>query len=501
MAALRRRPPSLPIEDIGIRLDRNAETSLFTQVREQIADLIHEGVLQPGTRLPPVRTLARELGVNQITIARAYRELAVLRLAEGRGGGGTFVRAPMHGLPSSRHSRPVAGPPLLADRLFELSRAPGVIAFTSNYPLMDPAIVEEYCACMRLVLEEDSASCFQYDPPIGRPSARAAVSDYLAARGINVHPEHIVMTSGAQQGIDLTLRSHVPPGGVVIVERPTYYGALNLLRMANAQIIEVPMEPDGMNLDALASALSRQRVSLLYTNPTFQNPTGITTSEAKRREILALTRRHGVPVLEDDHASEWRFAGQAVPAYAALAGDDDRVFYANSVGKMMLPGQRIGFLVVPPGERDSILPSKVSVDLHGNAIAQEAFARFLSRGRFVPLLERMRQAYAERQRLLITELERRMPAGTQISRPDGGLSLWIGLPKNADMSELYFRAVRRGVAFLSGETFFSARPEGHLMRVSFGLVPEESLLEGIARLSVVVSDLLVTRTRPAIFPT
>ncbi len=157
---------------------------------------------------------------------------------------------------------------------------------------------------------------------------------------MDVDPEKIVVTSGAQQAIDLAVRSVVEPGTPVIVERPAYYGALNALRGAGAQILEAPLDGDGIDLQSVETHLVEHQVRLIYVNPTFQNPTGQTMSETKRRDLLALARRFDAVILEDDHSSDWRFAGRPVPAIAALAGPEHRVFYAYSFGKTLLPGQR-----------------------------------------------------------------------------------------------------------------------------------------------------------------
>ncbi len=492
--ASNKRPQSISARQISIRLNRSADAPLFAQVRDQIGGLIHRQSLAGGERLPPVRQLAQQLGVNQITIARAYQDLAQQGLTEGRRGGGTFIRSRSENARRDNATlHPVAPGTLLAERLFELSRAPGVIALTSNYPAADPAIVDEFRTCIQIVLENDFGSCFHYDPPLGRPAVRREVARHLARQGIEAHPDQILMTSGAQQGIDLTVRTLVPPGATVVVERPVYYGALNALRAVNARMLEVPLEQDGMNIERLADHLARHRVSLIYTNPTFHNPTGITTSTSKRQQIVQLARQYDVPILEDDHSSEWRYSGDAEPALVSLAQPDDQIFLVRSVGKVALPGQRLGYLVLPLKARSSVVAAKAGTDLHGAGLLQEAYAHFLARGHGMAHFDRVRQSYGARQRLLFDELVRSMPKGTQVSNPEGALSFWITLSEDADVSELYFRAVRRGVAFVPGETFFASNAVNHTMRISFGLVPEHDLLEGVARLSAVVRDLLVPR--------
>jgi 2-aminoadipate transaminase len=458
------------------------------QIREHIRELIARSELVPGMRLPPVRSLATQLKVNQITVAKAYRELADAHLIEGRRGGGSFVRAPMtHAAPD--YASEDTARPLLAERLFELARAPGVIAFSSNYPNLDRAGIEEFRESLNVAMGESLNSCFEYDPPLGRPALREQMVTYLAGQGLQTHAENVLITSGGQQAIDLAVRALVAPGDPVIIEQPAYYGAINALRDVKARILEAPLLNDGLDLDVVENHLRRERVRLIYTNPTFQNPTGITTSEQKRRDLLALARRYRVAILEDDHSPELRFKGATVPAIRALAEEDDLVLYARGLGKVFLPGMRLGFLVMPDILRRRLLTAKAHADLHSNNIIQEAAAIHFGRGAYAKSLDRMKNKYAANQKRLYESLIAGMPDGTVVRQPEGGLSLWLTLPEDAEVSELYFRAVQRGVAFVSGNVFYSSQARSQSLRISFGLNTSDELEEGVKRLCSVVRDL------------
>jgi DNA-binding transcriptional MocR family regulator len=487
-----KRPRAIAAERFSFTLSSNNGRALSTQIREHVRDLIERGVLVPGMRLPPVRALAEQLAVNQVTVAKAYRELAESNLIKGRRGGGSFVRAPVN-QPALDDPTDFTARPLLAERLFELARAPGVIAFTSNYPAIDDINVAEFRECIRISATDKLDSCFHYDPPLGRPELRRQIQTYLKAQGIETDADNVVVTSGGQQAIDLSVRALVPPGAPVIVEKPAYYGAINALRGVRARILEVPVEDDGMNLDILKSYLIRDRARFIYTNPTFQNPTGSTMGEAKRRTLLALAGEFNAVILEDDHSSEIRFSGQSVPAIRALADENDPVLYARGFGKVFLPGTRLGYLVVPDSLRRKILMAKAYNDLHSNSFMQEAVACYLARRSYQKLLERQREKYGRCQRLLYDGLVAGMPAGATVNHPEGGLSLWLTLPEGADVSELYFRAVRRGVAFVSGEVFYASSSKSRSLRISFGLNQPQELEEGVERLCSVVKDLLNRR--------
>jgi 2-aminoadipate transaminase len=482
-----------------IELAKGNGRPLFMQLHEQIVDRIAAGELTAGTRLPPVRRLAAQLGINHMTVAKAYKDLAEAGFVEGRAGGGTHVRAPYGtGSRRGRGVQPVAAGPLLSERLYELSHAPGVIGFTTNYPAPDADCAKEFELCLQSVVADGLSPYFAYDPPNGRMNFRRSIVDYLAQQGVAVVPEDVIVTSGAQQAIELVIRLLVPYGSPAIVERPTYYGVINALRSVGARILEVPLETDGMDLAKLEAHLSRHRPRLIYTNPTFHNPTGVTTSLEKRRNILALARKHGVAILEDDHNSELRFSGSPIASIRSLSEPGDNVFYVRGFGKVFLPGTRLGYVVTPAQARRPLLGLKAHSDLHTNGIMQEAMTRFLTRGNYPKFLDRMKKTYAAKQRQLMQSLSTGMPAGTLIGRPEGGLSLWVTLPEGTEVSELYYRAVRRGVAFVAGEVFYAFHANPRTLRVSFGLLKDDVLEEGVARLCSVAKDLM--RPRSALSP-
>jgi DNA-binding transcriptional MocR family regulator len=490
-----KRPRSIVAERLAITLaPTESDFPLFVQIREKIRDLIATGTLVPGMRLPPVRLLAQQLRVSQITVAKAYRELAKSKLIEGRRGGGSFVRAAARGPRQAARGGDHDAAPLLAERLFELARAPGVIAFSANYPVMDKRTIEEFRGCLTSTAEAALENCFSYDPPLGRSALREQIQIYLREDGVVVDADDIMVTSGAQQAIDLAVRTLVRPGDAVIIEQPAYYGAINALRNARAQILEVPLEPDGLNLEIVERYLVDNDARLICTNPTFQNPTGVTMSEEKRRALLTLARRYGAPILEDDHSHELRFSGEPVPAIRALADEDDLIVYARGFGKTLLPGVRLGYLVMPEILKKRLLTAKAHADLHCNNFIQEAVAQFLARQCHRGTIERLRDTYRPRQRKLYQSLVAGMPEGATVSQPSGGLSFWLTLPEGADVSDLYFRAVRRGVAFVAGDVFYASPSHPRSLRISFGYNRAEEIEEGVQRLCSVVKDLLSRRS-------
>ncbi|WP_207476466.1 aminotransferase-like domain-containing protein [Arenibaculum pallidiluteum] len=474
-----------------VPLARDGGVPVFAQIRDRLIAMIDSGEIAAGTRLPPIRALASTLSVNPMTVAKAYRELAERGHVRSRGSGGTFVLAgasppPAGDAPPGR-PEPQAVP--LTARLFELARAPGVIGFTANYP--GPAegdVVTFRRRLSELAQDPESDRFFRYDPPAGRLCLREEIARMAEEQGMSVRPGEVMVTAGGQQAIDLVVRALLRPGDLVLVERPTYFGALNAMREAGARFAELPLGPDGPDLGRLEVLLAAEPPRLVYLNPTFQNPTGATLGAAKRQAILDLLIRRGVPLLEDDHCPELRFRGDPVPPFRALPGAAETVFYARGFGKALVPGVRLGFLLAPAWAHRRLAELKSLTDLQSNAFMQGALASWLASDR-VATVERLVRVYGARQQALVDALRAGLPPGSGVSQPDGGLSLWIALPGEVPSGDIYYRAVNRGVAFVPGAPFYATAPDSRTMRLSFGLVPDHEIREGARRLCSLICDL------------
>lgn len=487
--------------DFRLKLIRSSRVPIYRQIHDQIVEVVARGDAEPGQRLPPVRTLAKALGVNPMTVAKAYQDLAASGLTSAHSGAGTRIAdARGNGVRHKGALSDTAAAVSIAQRLFELARAPGVIAFTGNYARPEDSDVDGFRTCIaELAASGEVGTYFRYDPPAGRPELQQQIARFVAEQGIMAAPDDIVITSGGQQGIDLATRVLVSKGTTVICERPAYFGVLNALRAAQVQILEVPVEADGMDIHALEKLLRRHRPQAIYTNPTFQNPSGATMSLAKRKALLALARRHRVAIVEDDHCPELRFRGESLPSLKSLAERDDAVFYVRGFGKTVVPGIRLGFLVVSPGYRLPTLSMKALTDLQSNSFMQGVLARYLASGKHQAAGRQMRKTFARRQALLLQALAEALPDEVMFNEPDGGLSLWLTLPAGVTTPELYFKAVRHGVTFVAGDVFHATAPERATLRLSFGLIKPESIAEGAKRVGDLAHDLLERAGPSAVF--
>lgn len=481
-----------------LRRGRDMTDPLYGRVRDAIAARIAEGSFPPGMRLPTVRALAAILELNARTVARAFKELGESGLIEANRGGGSHVARP--GQPRRKASERRAdnaaaiAPPGISSRLFELARAPGVIAFTGNYPSATVSDAAAFQHCLTGLLEEDPSPFFRYDPPAGRNELRDAMQPFLSAHGLAARPESIVITSGGQQGLDLVARLCLKPGDAVIVEQPCYFGIINVIRAARARPIPLPVGPQGFDLDAVRDAIRRHRPRLIVANPTFQNPTGYVMPEQARQTLVDLANEYATPILEDDHCPELRYRGHPVLPLRAMRGGEDAVFYTRGFGKVFVPGIRTGFLIAPRAHVQNCLSLKATTDLQSPALLQGGLAAYFQRTDWPAYLERLRAEYRQRQETLHALLTTALGEdGTTVLKPEGGLSLWLSLPGDADTRELYFNAVQRGVAFAVADSFSLSPGNTSGIRISFGLTDPALYADGVERLAAVLRSTVLPR--------
>lgn len=479
------------------RANAAAETGdnapIYARIRDEFAAKIAAGKLKDGARLPTVRQLAKERSINPMTVARAYRELAERGFIIARAGSGSFVsrpgRAPANGRAPAADDLTL-DPGGISSRLFELARAPGVIAFTGNYPSVEMSDAAAFAQCLQDSLSRGAAEYFRYDPPAGREELREAVLPFLAQHGITTRADNLMVTSGGQQGMDIVARHLLARGDRVILEQPAYFGAINVVRAAGAVPIPLRFGANGFDLDEVAEAIRKHSPRLIIINPTFQNPTGHSVPLNQRRGLVALAHESGVPILEDDPGPELRFRGVALPPLRALPGGDEVVYYTRGFGKTFIPGVRLGFLLPPRGDLNACLEIKATTDLQSPALLQGALADYLRRTDWLGYLRRLCAGYGARQEKLYAILTGALSSYGHLSLPDGGLNLWLELPGEINAREVYFNAVRRGVAFAVADSF-SFRPERpSALRIAFGLTDPKDYEEGASRLAHVLRNVV-----------
>jgi 2-aminoadipate transaminase len=311
----------------------------------------------------------------------------------------------------------------------------------------------------------------------------------MAAQGIVADPNHLMITNGSQQGLDYTARLMLDPGDAVIVEGPTYIGALQAFDAYEPEYVVIPVDEQGMDVAELARVLDRMERApkFVYTIPTFQNPSGITMSGERRDALLALCRERRIMVLEDDPYGEIYFGD---PPPVALRARDPDVIYLGTFSKTIAPGIRVGWLVAPPDLIDLFLIEKEAADLHGDRLIMRTVYH-ATEGFLDGHVAEARGIYHARRDALLASLDEYMPPGVAWSRPDGGFFVWLTLPAGVSGVEVLPRAAARGVAFLPGAWFYPRGHERHeSLRLNFSTLPEARIREGIRRLGCVITDVL-----------
>ncbi len=485
-------------------LDRQRDVPLHRQIETQIRALIESGDLAVGSRLPATRGLARRLGVNRATVSTAYDALAAAGLVQGRVGHGTRIL--QRGTPAARQHTPLSTrrrpywSALLASGLeaqvLHLDapgeperRVDGCIDFTGLIPDERFFPVERLRRCFDDVLRQNGELLLQYGPTLGHAPFRDVIAQRLRLSGVPVSADDILVVNGAQQGLELFCRACLDPGDAVVVESPTYGNLLALLRLHRADIVPVPMTPDGIDLDELERVLSRRRVKFLYTMPHFQNPTGITTSLEHRRRQLEVAARHELAILEDGFEEELRWDGGEVLPLRALDGDG-RVCHVGTFSKGLCPGLRIGWLAADGELVAHLAHLKRSTDFHTSVLLQATLAEFCRRGEYDKHLRRLRKIYRARMACTAAALASHMPPGTGWRVPAGGYCIWLELPAGVDDADLVARTARDRVLLSPGRHFFHADPGHGFVRLSISRVNEEEIEAGLARVGRHLHDML-----------
>jgi DNA-binding transcriptional MocR family regulator len=477
--------------------DAGARKPVYQQIAQQVNDAVISGQLRHGDKLPTIRALAEELGVNRDTVALAYDGLARNGIVETAVGRGTFVRQSSAVHPPGDRPAPPLSP--LVDRLLDFERArPDYAAGDGCVPLHclipDPSLypLKAFRRSLNRVLDEGGTELLVYGGHQGNGALRDVIAERLRAQGVDTSAEQLVLCQGASQGMSLALRLYAEPGDWVAVEEPTYHNVLGVLVGLGLRAAPVPMTEDGPDLEILERTLARPEVKLFYTMPSFHNPLGTTTGLAHRRALLDVAARLGKPIIEDGFEMDLRYDGRDVPPLAALdmAGV---VVHLFSFSKSLFPGVRIGSICARGRAVDGLLALKHTTDLSGVLVLQAAVADFVRRGGYERHLDNLRAQLKQRRDVLLDSLEKHMPAGTRWTRPDGGCQVWVDLPGGIDSRALLHEAQSAGVMFSPGHQFHhDGRPSTGL-RLTTALADCDEIRRGIEILGRLVHNHLAER--------
>jgi 2-aminoadipate transaminase len=366
--------------------------------------------------------------------------------------------------------------------ILAVTARPEVINFAGGLPAPELFDAEGIAAAYRDVLAEVPERALQYATTEGEPGLRAALAERTSRRGLATRAEEILVTTGSQQALSLLATALLEPGDAVLVEDPCYLAALQAFRFAGARVIAVPGDADGIDPRALEELVTRERPKLLYTVPTFQNPTGRTMAAERRAAIASVAARRGLWIVEDDPYGELRFEGERVPWIASYDGAGDRTVLLGSFSKVMAPGMRLGWLRAPAALRRACAVAKQAADLHTPTVNQLAAARYLVDRDLDGHVARVAGVYRERRDAMLAGIADALPAGSTWTRPEGGMFLWARLPESYDTTVLLPRVVEQDVAYVPGAPFYAGTPEASTLRLCFVTQTPDEIGEGLRRL-------------------
>jgi 2-aminoadipate transaminase len=382
--------------------------------------------------------------------------------------------------------------------LLKVTEQPEMISFAGGLPAPEVFPVERVEMATHKVLTERGEQALQYGATEGYRPLRELLAQRMSRGKLQLTVDNILIVSGSQQALDLLGKIILDPGDRVVVEAPTYMGALQAWNAYEAAYITVAADEQGMQTDLLEEAL-RQDPKYIYVLPNFQNPTGVTLTEERRRILVQQARRYGVPIVEDDPYGELRFEGKHLPSLLALEGElqggtyQGNGIYLGTFSKIMAPGMRLGWVIAPSQVINKLVQAKQGVDLHTASFTQMIAYELLKDGFLDEHVHVIRRVYQERRDAMLAAMEEYFPEEVKWTHPEGGMFLWVTLPEGSDATELLKQAMERNVVFVPGESFYPNGGGRNTMRLNYSHDEPERIREGIGRLGRVLHKSFVTR--------
>jgi 2-aminoadipate transaminase len=386
--------------------------------------------------------------------------------------------------------------------LLKVTQQPGVISFAGGLPANDVFPIERFEEACHKVLEQNASEALQYGETEGFQPLRDMIARHIVRYGIKARSENVLITTGSQQALDLVGKLLINAGDRLLVEAPTYLGALQAFTLYGAEYLSVPCDEDGLQTDLLEPAL-RSGPKFMYVLPNFQNPAGTTLSEARRHELVLLADKYGIPIIEDDPYGQLRYEGEHLPPLVALDHENVRrdsgytlgnVIYLSTFSKILSPGLRLGWVVAPAEIIAKLVQLKQGTDLHTSTFTQ-IVAYEIARDNFLDEhVKKIRKVYRERRDVMLEAMTQYFPPKVTWTRPKGGLFVWTSLPMGMDAKELLHEALKQNVAFVPGESFFApncqTQEANRHFRLNFSHARAEEIREGMRRLGLAIKTQL-----------
>lgn len=374
--------------------------------------------------------------------------------------------------------------------LMKLTTMPEIISFAGGLPAPELFPTEDLKKVDEAVLTKEGQAALQYGTTEGYTPLREQIAGRMKKSFmVDCTPENIVITSGSQQGLSLLAQIFLNPGDVVLVESPTYLGAINAFKLCGPEFVEVPTDDKGIIPEELEKILAKygDRVRMMYVIPEFQNPTGITWPMERRKAFMDIINRYDFPVLEDDPYGELRFDGDKVPSLKSM-DTKGNIIFLGSFSKILMPGLRIAWMVADPVIIDKVVKLKQAVDLQSSSFGQRQTSFFIDMYDLDAHVAKIKELYKKRRNLMCDSMKEYFPEGITFTYPEGGLFTWVTLPEGMDAKELMPKVLAKNVAYVPGGPFYPHGGNANHFRLNYSNMPEERIVEGIKRLAEVLKE-------------
>jgi 2-aminoadipate transaminase len=382
--------------------------------------------------------------------------------------------------------------------LLKLTEQPDIISFAGGLPAPKVFPIKEFQSACNIVLEKEAAQALQYSTTEGYLPLREMIARHTARYSVEVTADNIMITSGSQQALDFIGRLFLNRGDYIVVESPTYLGALQAWNAYGAQYIPVRSDENGMVVDELEAAL-RVGPKFIYVLPNFQNPSGSTLSLERRKQLIEIADKYGVPIVEDDPYGQLRYEGEHIPSVVALDSEfrgpngghySGNVIYLSTFSKLLAPGLRLAWVIAPEQVIRKLVMTKQAADLHTSSFNQYVAYEVAKGGFLDEHVKVIRATYKERRDVMIEMMEEMFPPGVKWMKPLGGMFLWGVLPKGMDAAEVLKRAIEKKVAFVPGAAFHPTGGGENTMRLNFSYSDPDTIREGITRMGTTLKELI-----------
>ncbi len=481
-----------------IKIEKNISTPLYKQIIMQIKSLVDHGIIEVDTPLPSTRILAEVLGINRSTVSKAYEELQVLGYLKSRPGSYNIVQ--------SRQKEAEYHPERKSNILWKeasndqseeifntffhsLADTPSLSNPKDNHETnfsdlhLDPNLfpIEDLRRSFNKVLLDDGLAALDFCPPEGNRNLREYIALRLRLHGISTSYNEILITYGSQQALDLIIRLLGHPEKKAVIEAPTYFNIIPLLKFHKVGIVTVPMKKDGLDLDHLEKILNKEEVNFVYTTPNFHNPTGITTSYRHRERLLNICLEHNVPIIEDGFEEEMKYSGP-VPLPIKSIDEKNIVIYLSSFSKILCPGLRVGWITADKECIARLTAIKRFSDLRCENLVQSVLCHFCKEGYYDLHLKRLHRIFRKRMETALKTMKECFPEKVTWTHPQGGYAIWVEIPKKLSPKQLHSFLREHGITISPGGYYYPHQGESEYFRLSISRISDNDLKEGLCRL-------------------